>query len=224
MSIINLRYNSPNGWGGWWWQPWANTVLYCPFTSNLTDQISWNNLSGTVTYGTIWWSTINCALNSSAITWTWANLPQSTSARTMSMWVYYDSSDQWEAWIMSYWIGGTNNQIFAVVAYFWEYMLSQWWSNSWFHWTITPWAWYQITMTYNTNNEWKLYANGTLVYTWNYTIGTVGNNIALWDLVWNPWNQKLYWGFSNLIIENVERTAQEVLDYYDQTKSLYGIS
>lgn len=211
-----------------WWQPWANTVAYFPLSSDLTDVISSNSLTGNCTYWTIWGSTINCAITTSNwLSWIWANLPQWDDARTVSMWFYFNGSNTNEWWCVTYGTAWTNNQVFATWSEVnngaWKLWLSQRWSNSWYKYTWTTGSWYLVTMTYNTNHEWKLYINWTYIGVWNKAIWTAGNDILLWGLIWNTWDY-LYWGFSNLIIENVERTSQEISDYYDLTKLDYWIS
>lgn len=232
---ISKSFHRPYEWmfwsSGWWWswrQPWINTVAYFPMSSNLTDVISSNSLTWNCTFWTIWWSTINCAITTSNwLSWTWANLPQWTDPRTVSMWFYFDWSNTNEWWAITYWTGGWNNQVFWTYSelsdWDWKLWLSQRWASSWYYYTRTTDSWYLITMTYNSSNQWKLYMNWTYIWLWNYNIATTWNDILLWGLIWNPWDY-LYWWFSNLIIENVEWTAEEISDYYNLTKWDYWIS
>jgi len=209
----------------WWWQPWVNTVAYLPLSSDLDDTISWNNLTWNATFGTIWWSTVNCAITTNGwLSGTLANLPQGTAERTVSMRFYFSGSNTNEWWTVFYGTWWGNNQVFGAYSELngsdWKISLSQRWANSWYLYTWTTGSWYLITMTYDSNNIWTLYINWAYMGNWNVTLGTIWNDILLWSLVWNTWDY-LSWGFSELIIEDKCWTSQEVSDYYDLTKANY---
>ena len=75
------------------------------------------------------------------------------------------------------------------------------------------------------NGEWSIYINNTkTVLKSSWVIAPNHNTtpfIVGWDYAYNNQGNGC---ISRLIIENKWRTAQEVADYYNQTKSDYGIS
>jgi hypothetical protein len=72
-----------------------------------------------------------------------------------------------------------------------------------------------------TNDSWtqKLYINWQEVWTSSQTLDTQ-NSLNIW---WRYASYYFDWKISEFIIENQARTAQEVADYYNQTKSNYGL-
>ena len=222
-------------WGAtpWWWQPWANTMLYLPMETDLLDH-SGNSL----TVNNLW----SVSLVS---TWTWASVPvaQFNSTSTELTFAY-----QWNinsAWTMSFWenIANQNTHAQFITAWTWSRhnLFQLWYTDSPSRWlTLSNYgddvnlgsyagrdgSWHLITATYSgvgwqTNNA-KVYIDGSLAmqwtmqwWNWNTNTFMVGN-----------YNQEtnLWWFLSKFIVETAERTAQEVADYYDLTKWDYWIS
>lgn len=211
------------GWGGWW-QPWANTIAYYPLNStNTVNDLSWNNYNLTntnTTFGTNAW--VSCASfngSNSKLTATIWTLPQWANARTTSLWVYSQADTRSIMWYWAnrtrYWcremMHGNSSEWFGIVCYYideysWENILD---------------AWTLVTTTYD-GDYIKIYINWELQYTSTaYTLETSWGNFE----IGNPYSTNyFYWYASNAIIEDKARTAQEIQDYFDQTKSLYGIS
>lgn len=203
------------------WQPWANTIVYYPLTASAqaTDQ-SWNwkdlTVSGSVTFGIYGW--VDCGYFSGwYLTWTVSNLPQWNTSRTISAWIYPTKNQSWiicwgasrqgeKMWIYyDWWIKGT-------VYYGTDLSSSTNLLNAWHHMVITA-----------TSSEWKLYIDWTLDTTLSKSdMNTSWTSICVWNLDWAsyPFNNYL----SNIIVEDTIWDATAVSDYYDQTKSLYGIS
>ena len=80
--------------------------------------------------------------------------------------------------------------------------------------------------TYNKDTRAKhIYVNWVDAASWT---GNASYNLAdtnFWLFSANSWNNDYFYGnISNFIIEDKERTAQEVSDYFNQTKWDYWIS
>jgi hypothetical protein len=81
--------------------------------------------------------------------------------------------------------------------------------------------WYNIIYTYDWTAE-KIYNNGVLIAQQNIGLATVNSDgFMIW---WRSWNNNLPWYISNLIVENVAWTAQEVENYYNATCEDYWLS
>jgi len=205
------------------WKPSSSTIAYYPLTA--TDTVNdkswnWKNLTNTwVTFGTVW--NVSCAtfngssyLNRSESLFTWS------STFTVNLWyrrtwtyaAHYNVFAVWTA-------GWTNSFIIWMTETDWKMML-WWWTNdrnTWY--SLTENTWLNIVVTHSWWTV-KVYGNGSLVYTW-----TVSYSIQSWYTwvgCWTTNNACMIWNLSNVIIENKVRTAQDVKDYYDGTKSLYS--
>ena len=215
-----------------WWQPGANTLCYYPLNWDLNDY-SGNNRNLTwswVTY-TSWgpWQ-VGVFENWWYAYYTNQSLFNISYPFTYSFYVQADSIPTKNT--MAITICNANNIAsydksagFALDSCTWYNYYNNWYYYvRW--WTPIANTWYHVVYTFDGSKQ-KLYLNWTLVWenncSWSYT-GFSNASIMLahqhssgGDL---PFNGKL----SNVIIEDRARTAQEVLDYYNQTKSLYGIS
>ena len=219
-----------------WWQPWANTVAYRPLTSATTvnDQ-SWNsnNLTNSnVVFGTAHW--IDCAtiswnsdtIHSASIYlyWNISWLPTWANSRTFSRWMYQDgAASSHDACYIFQWQASTNNMVLIAqwVDGSWDILISQYWTGAVFG-SPTIWAWCNHVVVYDWS-KFVYYINSVSVGTWTYTINTWSTKFSLWWASENPaWNS-FNWAFSNVILEDKARTAQEVSDYYNLTKANYGL-
>lgn len=226
MSIIQMHWYEPVTVTPR--TPWANTVLYFPLTSDAVDIV--NNISltssGTTNYTTVWWVTSanftrdNCLYNAN-VSW----LPQWDVAKTISLWAYITAWFVWWAWIVLY---GTD----AAWKVFWlswysnsnDIILTKWWSVS-SEYTPTRNVWSNYIFTYSPENKRVLYVNGTAVVTWSETAPTEWTKFYIGANIDSELARLGYkWNLSNVILENKERTAQEVSDYYNQTKWDYWVS
>lgn len=205
-----------------WWQPWANTLIYYQFNWNLNDS-SWNNRNWTqwwtITYGTNYvnltsWYVVmpNISLSKPTTINFWAKMTNTNS------WIFFDSQT-------------SSQQIFRVAYDLWQ------WDKFWSYTDIPSYQWVKdLLAPPDTNwhlftlvawNSWTSYfldaslkATSAVRGSWTYT--------PIWIKLWtkattntvtNPW--AYIWYF---IIENKERIAGDISNYYNQTKSLYGIS
>lgn len=220
----------------WWWQPWANTIAYFPL--NATSTV--NDLSGhsyslasnwNVTFWTYNWVSccyINVGMLSCAINTT------SKSAITENIWYCEADAPNYDNWYIIN-IGYTNPTTSANC----NWIIRSNGRPSWRIWFTgyvdeTNWI-YSSTTTYNpiSTNTWY-----NLCYTYNGTTLTLYVN---WQAVWtasSSWSTDFSYvslsrsadldrsikGYiSNAIYEDIVRTAQEVLDYYNLTKSNYWL-
>ena len=206
--------------------PWANTLLYFPLENNAIDTV--NNVSltssWTTNYTTVWW------VKSAEFTksnWLYNNnvnvIPQWDVAKTFSLWLYTKWSNQGWSGIAQIWSAWAWN-VFWLWNYTWtaNLIMTRYWSVSN---TYTPTlnTWTHIVATYN-NSIWKMYANWSLVVTWNTTAPTSWYSLYIWQNAWETYVAgTYYWNISSVILELWEWTAQDVLDYYNQTKSNYWL-
>lgn len=202
-----------------WWQPWVDNIVYFALDNNLTDYT--NTYTLTPTSASIinfnWVKCLDCT--SWYASWTIATLPQWASARTNMFWVYLNAKGT-----VIYWYGTSS---YPYRRYDWCFT-----DNTYLLWQCSGYsigtnlfsmsARHHVALARDSSNNMKIYFDGTLVKTWNVTFNTTWTNIALGADVGGT--SPLNWYLSNFIIEGKERTAQEVADYYDLTKSLYGIS
>lgn len=217
----------------WWWQPWVNTVLYYDFehTSWTTEtDVSWNYNATYNTTPTIWtlsswkkyfdteWSKFLTTNN------TLSNLNYSNCTVSVRMNIQNRSNRArfWQVWRS---IPNTLWTIFLETTSSWP-QICLWINNCSFTTSNTYLqGWTNVVFTHD-GTTFKFYSNWTLInskngsaWTWNrkFLVGKCeaydGGNVNVWD----SW-------FGSVIIENQARTAQEVANYYDQTKSLYWIS
>jgi len=213
------------------WKPNANTIAYYPLTSSSTvNDMSGNNKTltnnGWVTFWNYSW--VDCAyLNWSSYlknTYTDFNVTQATIniwiKRTRSATEYFawlrDNSPDTQVSIY----GDSSNKIWII------YYQSSWKYNWYTTWITSAWMNLVLTVNWSWN---KMYYNWnllTLSYS-NWSSSTwlsscTSNNITIGSHQWgNSW--KLNWYISNVIIEDKVWTADEVLNYYNQTKSNYWL-
>lgn len=201
-------------------EPWENTVAYYPLTSTSTvNEQSWKSKTLTnsgVTFGTYQW--VDCAYfdgshylynNTSygiswpftVMAWLWyinkgnsyASDPRYYSCNNLNVWVYVNTNNT-----VGYSGGNTS------------YSLP---NNSW---------WVLLTVTYD-GTICKLYAN------WNNE-----NTTSVWAISYSDaglfigrhtTSSNDYWkgGISEFITEKWAWSVQKISDYYNRTKSNYGI-
>ena len=229
MPIINLVYEAPEQW-----KPWANTIAYYPLNWDANDY-SWNSRNLTnngVTFNTSlasWqkvayfsWSSTNLSLIGQNI---------STSAITLSMWLNKSRNSNEEIFmeilganVNDFIIQSTNSNI--------GNMWLSWWIDSnnnsslWYNNTgISNWTRRHIVAVLDSN--WcRLYQNWQKL---SLTYSRWSESLALWTRAFTQfylwWRSWVFWQWyiSEAIYENKARTAQEISDYYNQTKANYGL-
>lgn len=205
------------------WSPSANTLIYLPLDSTNLATNFWTlnktfTVSGWVTWGsnyaevTSYWNWIyiwHDADNSDYSTW------------TVSLWCYitwFKQTGHFASQIVgigNYGAGDNKNldtQSNSIV-------ISDW---NWYNWNYNSNymnAWHNVIIT-----TWGAYVDWTALTPSSTWSGTTINTYNIF-LLYNPrvsgsWTTGK---ISQFIFENVERTAQEIADYFNQTKSNYGL-
>lgn len=219
------------------WTPWANTVAYRPLNSTTTvnDQ-SGNGYNLTQTWGSFGtYNGVDCFYNGWSTTGyftltSWANIPTGNTNRTILLWAYptgYSSS--YARYFLDY--GGSS----AGTAVYLSLSTAQKPNASIYSTSVTgstnmsTSGWSLLTFT-STGNTFNLYVNGTSVWTsssWTINTTALSSSYPLRLMRQNTSTSNNYQvrGYiSEVIIENKTRTADEIADYYNQTKSNYWIS
>lgn len=223
------------------WKPWANTVLYIPFDQEYwaTDQ-SWNWY--TVTNGfTLWtYNNVYCARNTAVgnriktgITYTtqhWGN-NVFTNPYTVNVRMYIESqpSSNYISWISWFASGGSYPQNNIWMETFTSYSWKAVWNVNTNYW-IDYWKWVNVVCTVTPATSWydySLYLNWVFQATVNPSgfIGTPSwyhyiNYLKVWT---STWSTTVWTCYSEYILENKARTAQEISEYYNITKANYWL-
>lgn len=194
------------GWWGWW-QPWANTIAYFPFSSNATD-VTWNNtLTNSWTQDWLW-RKFTSASSITTPSWTVAYVNYRIKINAYPTWnsAICLSNQKWMGYYPSHGEAVLNKKIFV------------WYNSSFSRGDVTfrptTWTWHNISYGYDwtktiysiDGTTWTLY-NGSGYNFGNEFILSQGSNITI----------------SNLILETTAWTSQEISDYYDQTKANYWL-
>jgi hypothetical protein len=224
---VNKRLIGTNQVRPSWWQPWSNTIAYFPLESDSTDIIHNVSLTSywTTNYTTVWWvksaefTKSNWLYNSN-----FSYVPQWDISKTLSFWMYIKWGNGWWQGIAQIWENSAW-KLFWVWCYNWTSLIimTRYGSTSW---TYTPTLNTRTNMvaTYS-NSTWKLYANWVLQVTWsNTTAPTSWYNLYIWQNIWDTSTLlTYYWNLSKVIFESIPRTATQVSEYYNQTKSNYWL-
>lgn len=228
MPILNMIY-----WATWWgggWRPWVNTIAYRPLNSTDTvNDMKWTwtayNLTWTATFWVDEW--VDCYQSRSYGTMLTIadSLLYGNSNFTVNYWILEkQTSSSHQHVFLSWWTGkkqqvlmwiNWNNNHLMCWKYFEDY-------DTWY--TLTAWNWINVCITYDWSNM-KIYVNWNLQLTQSISFWITSSwETSLWDssLWWN--NQYFRWNMSEAILEDKERTAQEIADYYNSTKWDYWIS
>jgi len=219
MTIIQMHwYTVPS----WWWQPWANTLLYMPLNDDVLDYSDNHN---NWTWSSAWrywylWESSNkkCAY----IDWNQIDLS------TCPIW----TGNPW-AFTHSCWVK-TNDSGVSVLHHFWQdsytsrsmpiifYGNNHSPINDSYGVDISLWGnassslynnWMHVVYTYDGSGWHQLYINGSLYWTGSWTLNIGSGYYCIWL---NSSSYKEFW-LSECIIENKVWTAQEVSDYYTLT-------
>lgn len=211
--------------------PWANTIAYYPLTaSSTTTDMSWNSNTLTPTWGITFWTygwisccSINSWMLSASISYSWPHTENiryyETSAPTQDSATIIGLVRSWAPnnWHSSWVLRGrtrpsSSNGLIAI--------LNDNAAHSSPPFTVQQNVWYNICYTYNGSTA-ILYVNWNLSsqvsYSWSVTY---------WNLVisrYDQYDRSPNWYLSEAIFENKVRTAQEVSDYYNLTKSKYWL-
>lgn len=206
-------------------EPWANTVGYRPFKADMKDYSgNWYDFfikDGSVSYSNNM-ITVNGRLRTADNTAVMANYAgdftelwytQSSGSTNNWFMFLFNPSDNWTSaifWINTDWI-----------AWNYVYWNNQWWTGA--SYSTVPTGVHLIAFV-KTSSAQILYLDWVEVArnTSNIQpVGTSGWIIAMWLWRHASWGWTAVWG--NLILEDKARTAQEISDYYNQTKWNYWL-
>ena len=199
-----------------WWKPSANTLLYMPMETNLTDMswnwrtASWSNISFT----TLWW--ISCASwngsNSKvSITPLWFCDYNNDTYWTVSMLIYLRSISTSWVYTKALEFAVQNKTLFM----FWWSQIN-WWLNQWLH-VVRTWNKNTWEVKYYINWEYKEWFNDSYSPRWKWT-----NSYEQWQYLfssrgWN--NNRMNWWMRELIIENKLRSDADITKYCNRIKN-----
>lgn len=228
--MVLVQKELKNAYIGEYRVPWANTIAYYPLTSTTTtSDMSWNNKNLTnynnVSFWTYQW--VSCASfnGSSQYLGLWAKFTLWNTYTVLS-WYWHTASNvgmvycQWASSSLypAFWAWRAYGSWTKIVMH-----SGSWWNNTWI-------------VSDNSSNNWKwvlwvfVFNNGTARIYENNTQTVSGSLSAPWTW-WEDfyiWMRRQWYNYfsgliSNLIIENKSRTAQEISDYYNLTKSKYWL-
>lgn len=220
--------------GGEWWQPWANTLAYYPLTSvSTTSDLSWNNYDLTNDWNTQFWTYagVDCA---------YINFNWRTALSNSTLWgqIWTNAPFTYSAWVNSMYVNSERGILSCYKSWAWDedraitimndgkirFYINSGGAHFAYTSSISANTWYYIVGTLDWTDM-KVYLNAVLSETtasW-YTTDTSSMAFAIWTK--HPSQSNAFeWYVSDVIIENKARTAQEIEDYYNQTKFLYWIS
>ena len=203
-----------------WWRPWANTIAYYSFDDQSNSQItdaSWNwyNLIWTApSYQQLSWTDYYWVFTGSQ--WWGCNMTISWDF-TQIMWI--NISNTWQQYMsIVYSNDWTSAQISIIYGYrSWEIEMYTPGNRATLQSSTQLNTWYLVSIT---KESWTLkwYING--VYKTQFSTSVTWAEFYLGRA--NLWGY-FKWGINNCILENKVRTAQEISDYYNQTKWNYWL-
>lgn len=210
--------------------PGENTVAYYPLTSTSTvNDMSGNNRNLTNNNVTFWTNAgVSCAYfnGSGSLTTTSLTTATMTTNHTISFW-FNRISGEWGLTtnVPISWWNGYSMYINSNWSPHVEVMSSGGTTfNS--NYPTNTGTWHLVTYTHNSSNQVVLYVDWEQKTSWTKWFGT-GNawRLCIWAIWFYNENPKLFynWYISNFIVENKTRTDQEILDYYNLTKSNYWV-
>lgn len=222
----------PKTWGGGF-TPTVNTVAYYPLTSSTTvSDLSWNNHnltnnSNLVTFWTNAW--VDCANF-----WTpWRSshnlyytnptfLPSWNASRTMSIWAYNTRTSTHDS-LMCFWGAWSSKNLWGFFYNSWVYIA--WYSADTSQYNFTQNVWHNVIWTFD-GSVIRLYLDWALQGTKSTSLNTTTGKFWIgWGSTSSAFSSDHYrdWYLSECIVENVTRTATEISDYYNSTKSKYWL-
>lgn len=207
-----------------WWQPWANTVAYYKFDWDLNDN-SGNSYNLSIANWTpTYWTTTGGAKYIHFPSQSYTNnitIPYSLSAYTINVWLKYDSTNKtimdfqtrinWWNWNRLQYASSTSIACWTTVT---NLDLSNWINlvvvND--NYSCTAYVnWVQTT-----TNSLGTYTDTSAPYFRLNTVGYGGSTSVYTNNAGSNY-------VSELITEDRVRTAQEIADYYNQTKWSYWL-
>ncbi len=192
-----------------WWQPWAYTVAYFPFKDDQLDKVGSATLSLSWTKQTLWYLFNTTSSNNPIY-----NL--NTNTPFVSFYAKFGSakSSAWNQtvrfykWWFTYWYYNPTSS-FSKHFYYNTGSRVTWWEIQ-----TSSWQWYHFAYWYTGTNL-VAYVN------WNQIMNTPASLSNQWNYIYLCDNIEIT--YSELIFESTVWSAQEVSDYYNNTKSNYWL-
>ena len=218
MKIKKVYLGRRQIYPDWEWEPGENTVFYIKWEWDIKDY--WpNNYQFTNNLVTITDDYLNFpGTSKNRLINTTASIPQTYTfnARLYITWVWTSISPR---------IIAPNSNDSAVATYRWS-----WWTlytvsynNRAYNWPVLPTnTWINFVVTRVQWGQSKIYVNAVN----SDTETSASINYGTWIVLWCKYasDRDSYQGrMARIILENKEWTAQEVADYFDQTKSKYWL-
>jgi len=235
MPIINMVYKKKKIP---WWNISSDTICYLRLRGNLTDEVgnytwtSWANLTYNTSVANI---PVAYMTYDNWYAYTTTNAPQLkwSNSYTISWWVK-QTSNAMCILNVGYTLGNYNwlsyYKFLDGSTYKWYFVMYLWW-YSWSNWfefqyNYNPWTSRHLwTCTYTPWTR-KIYLDGVQVSTGSSTLTptvTPTKPIEIWRMRWDSWNNPTAY-YSDILFDGKARTAQEISDYYNLTKSNYQSS
>lgn len=202
------------------WKPWANTIAYYPLTSQTTvNDMSGNgnhliqvwNITYSETGASTSWAANNYLYNNSI-----SGIPTGQDSRTYAFRGYLQNNGY--LIVMGSQQKGKAFMINTRTSTVWH-LTTRLNDSSFLTRPTNGWKCHVITFNGST---WTWYVNNVQIYSWSIGTDTT-SECWIFNNIGNPRNldnSYQVWYFA--IISRV-RTAQEIADYYNQTKSNYGL-
>lgn len=194
------------------WLPWENTIAYFPFESDTLDY-SWNDttLSGSGTKATIGYTySADAKLTNPNILYASVWLNKGT------LYPGYDCLTYGKLGYIGYNMRHNQSNLNNKIAIFADSNFTIWGTSDWFNSN----EWHHRWWTRDGTNL-KIEKDGVVSTLYS---GSVYNFDNTWVFSLNHLD---YWSwsvtYSKLVVEDRTRTAQQMTDYYNQTKSDYGL-
>lgn len=217
-----------------WWKPWANTVAYRKWENNTQDSSwKWVVLSGT------WTSSFSSSIKK-VWNYSWNNSGKSyylqipntsklSSSFTILTWIYFTSwsSDRNRSIFADWDTSNLNFHIYQNASSRIIFDSGNGSSEGSVQWpTVSTWTWYHLVITRDGStckiySNWALYSSRT-TYSWKATSSSTPFLIGK-RVTWDSSSNTFGWYLDETILENKARTADEIQNYYNLTKSNYGL-
>ena len=221
---VNKRYIGTNLVRPVVWKPWVNTLAYYKLESN-ADDFSGNNRNWTwnsMTY------TTDGAVQVANFNWGYIILPTVWVLNnvTVNLWFKSTQSTSNEN-PMVFLAPSSDNKNLSLALSSGLVYVNRWNGtnvysiNSWN--SLADWQWHNITITINNTTQ-TLYIDGVLKSSGacSYSIEWAGRS-ALWKNIGSSDNATYKGYMSNVIIESVCWSNDEIVSYYNLTKSNYWL-
>lgn len=214
------------------WKPGSNTLLYWPLTENANDY-SWNWNNGTA------YSSVSFSSNWAYFSWSSYNTNFIDFPSSFYPWTSFTVSLRIKKWennrelrMFSDWWPSYRRILWALTSSWYTNLLFWNWSTSQSEWlniqAYSANTWYNYVLVKDWANA-TIYRDWVLVWTHTFSYNSSPWWLSWWEYwIWNirtsPSSSSMWtWYIKDYIIENKLWTAEEVLDYYNCTKSNYWL-